>query len=169
MKLRILAFVAALAFAGAAHAQPLDGAAAGQVLDNFHAAAARADVAYFDLFATDGVFIGTDVSERWSVPQFRSYAEPAFKAGKGWVYRARTRHVSVADCACVAWFDEVLDSQAYGTARGTGVLVAKDGVWKISQYALTFPIPNDLAHGFTDQIKAFEAAHPAPAGPPTSR
>ena len=169
MNLRLIAATAAFALAGAAQAQSLDGAAANQTLDAFHAAASRADIAYFDLFAADGIFIGTDVSERWSVPQFRAYAEPAFKAGKGWTYRARTRHVSVADCACVAWFDEVLDSQAYGTARGTGVLVAQGGAWKISQYALTFPIPNDLAKDFTGRIKAYEAATPAPAGPPTSR
>ncbi|WP_091738174.1 nuclear transport factor 2 family protein [Phenylobacterium immobile] len=169
MKLSAIAAAGALLFAGAADAQALDGAAASQVLDSFHAAAARADTAYFDLFAPEGVFIGTDVSERWSVAQFRAYAEPAFKAGKGWIYRARDRHVAVAPCACVAWFDEVLDSRSYGTARGTGVLVAQDGVWKVSQYALTFPIPNDLAHEFTDRIKAYEAAHPTPAGPPTSR
>ena len=38
-----------------------------------------------------------------------------------------------------------------------GVLVKLGNDWKISQYALTFPIPNDLAKGMTDQIKAFES------------
>lgn len=170
MRTRLIAIAAAALVATSAGAQTLDGAEAGQVLDAFHAAAARADEpGYFGLFAPDAVFIGTDVSERWTVEQFHAYAAPAFAAGNGWVYRPRSRHVSVADCACVAWFDEVLDSQAYGTARGSGVLVAKDGAWRIAQYALTFPIPNDLAKDVTDRIKAYEATHPTPAGPPTRR
>ncbi|MEO8576511.1 MAG: nuclear transport factor 2 family protein [Gemmatimonadales bacterium] len=50
----------------------------------------------------------------------------------------------------------MLDSESYGTSRGTGVLVRKNGKWKISQYALTFPIPNDLADGMTAEIRTFE-------------
>jgi hypothetical protein len=57
----------------------------------------------------------------------------------------------------VAWFDELLDSESYGTSRGTGVLVNKNGSWKISQYALAFPIPNDLAKGMTAEIRTYEA------------
>ena len=37
------------------------------------------------------------------------------------------------------------------------MLVLKDGAWKISQYALTFPIPNDLSKGMTKEIRGFEA------------
>jgi hypothetical protein len=37
------------------------------------------------------------------------------------------------------------------------VLVLEAGEWKIAQYALTFPIPNELAQGITTQIKGFEA------------
>ena len=148
----------ALCLATPAFAQD-DAAAVGATLDAFHAAAARADgAAYFDLFARDGVFIGTDVSERWTVEQFKAYAAPSFARGKGWTYTPRVRHIAVtADpCHCTAWFDEVLDSASYGTSRGTGVLVKEAGAWKVAQYALTFPIPNDLAKGFTDQIKAHE-------------
>ena len=129
-------------------------------LDAFHAAAARADgEAYFNLFTSDGVFIGTDVTERWTVPEFKAYAAPHFTQGKGWTYKARTRHVTIApgECRCVAWFDEVLDSQSYGTARGSGALVKGEGGWKVAHYVLSFPVPNDLADGFTAQIKAYEA------------
>jgi hypothetical protein len=142
-------------------AQPADeSAAVGQVLDKFHAAAAHSDFdGYFGLFTPDGVFIGTDAHERWTVSEFKAYARPAFAAGKGWVYAPRERHVTIAPipCRCVAWFDELLDSKAYGTSRGTGVLVKTDKGWKIAQYALTFPIPNDLARDVTERIKAFEA------------
>ncbi len=154
--------VAILASACTEHAPPrldrqaqIDGV--DQVLNSLHAnaAAAKGD-AYFALFAPDAVYMGTDVSERWSIDEFKGYALPYFNQGKGWVYTKRNRHISVSPTGNTAWFDEVLDSQNYGTSRGTGVLVrGKDG-WKISQYHLTFPIPNDLADEFTTRIKAFE-------------
>jgi hypothetical protein len=129
-------------------------------LNAFHDAASRADGRrYFSLFSDDAVYIGTDASERWTLKQFRAFAEPYFNKGTGWTYKPRSRHIAIADvaCRCVAWFDELLDSESYGTSRGTGALVLKNGSWKISQYALTFPIPNDLAKGMTNEIKAFEA------------
>ena len=129
-------------------------------LNSFHDAASRADgKRYFDLFTSDAIYIGTDAGERWTLKQFRDFAEPYFKKGRGWTYVPRERHIIVADipCRCVAWFDELLDSESYGTSRGTGVLVKRGHYWRISQYALTFPIPNDLAKGMTDQIKAFES------------
>jgi hypothetical protein len=129
-------------------------------LDMLHASASAADGGkYFKLFTDDAVYIGTDAGERWTIKEFRSFAEPYFARGTGWTYKPRSRHVVVADIPgrCIAWFDELLDSDSYGTSRGTGVLVLKSGAWRISQYALTFPIPNDLAKGMTAEIKAFEA------------
>ena len=147
--------------APAIHAQDTSTVAAiNHTLDQLHDAASKADGdRYFKLFADDAIYIGTDAAERWTIAQFRSYAEPYFAKGTGWTYKPRSRHVVVADipCHCVAWFDELLDSQSYGTSRGTGVLTLKNGSWKIEQYALTFPIPNDLAKGMTKEIEAFEA------------
>jgi hypothetical protein len=129
-------------------------------LDQLHDAASKADGArYFKLYTDDAVYIGTDASERWTIREFRAFAEPYFSKGTGWTYKPRSRHVTIADipCHCVAWFDELLDSESYGTSRGAGVLVLRNGSWKISQYALTFPIPNDLAKGMTSEIRAFDA------------
>ncbi len=131
------------------------------VLDQLHAAAAKADgPAYFALYTPDAVFIGTDVTERWTIPAFRAYAQPWFDKGQGWTYAARERQVTIApvDCRCVAWFDEVLDSKSYGTARGTGTLLMTPQGWRVSQYALTFPIPNAVADDVVAKIKEFEAA-----------
>src|SRR3990167_11204765 len=130
------------------------------VLDALHAAAAKADgPAYFALYTPDATYLGTDAAERWSLAEFKGYAMPYFAKGQGWTYVPRERHITIApvDCRCVAWFDELLDSQSYGTSRGTGTLVLTPQGWKVSKYALTFPIPNDLAHDMTNQIKAFEA------------
>lgn len=130
--------------------------AASQVLDALHQAASQADGAtYFDLFTPDAVYIGTDVTERWSLAQFRGYAEPYFAQGRGWTYTPRSRSLTLAplDCRCVVWFDEALDSASYGTSRGTGVVVrGADGRWRVGLYALTFPIPNALAHDMTRRI-----------------
>ena len=157
---------AVVALAAPAAAQPDDPAA---TLDALHAAASRADgEAYFRLFTPDAVFLGTDVSERWTLPQFRAYAAPVFAQGRGWTYRPRSRTVTLApgECRCIAWFDEVLDSESYGTSRGTGVLVRGEGGWKVAQYALTFPIPNDLAKEMTARIRTHEAAQRAASPAP---
>ena len=117
----MLALVAALALAAAPTPEE-DVAAA---IDALHAAASRADgAAYFALFTPDARFIGTDASERWSLAEFRAYAEPYFARGRGWTYTPVERTVTLApvQCLCVAWFDEVLDSESYGVTRGSGVL-----------------------------------------------
>ena len=82
---------------------------------------------------------------------------PSFNRGRGWTYTPRARSLPLAplDCRCVVWFYEALDSQSYGTSRGTGVLVrGEDGRWRIALYALTFPIPNALARDMTARIRA---------------
>ncbi len=129
-------------------------------LNELHDAASKADGRrYWSVFAADAVYIGTDAGERWTLAEFRAFADPYFARGTGWVYKPRSRHIVIADvpCRCVAWFDELLDSESYGTSRGTGALIRKNGSWKISQYALTFPIPNDLAKQMTADIRTFEA------------
>ena len=135
--------------------------AAAAVLDALHEAASKADGAvYFDLFTPDATYIGTDVTERWSIAEFRSYAEPYFNRGRGWTYAPRSRSLTLAplECRCVVWFDEALDSASYGTSRGTGVLVrGEDGGWRIALYALTFPIPNALARDMSARIRAAAA------------
>ena len=55
------------------------------VVDDWHDAAAKADeTRYFAHFTDDGVFLGTDATERWDVPAFRKYAHPHFAKGKAW-------------------------------------------------------------------------------------
>ncbi len=114
------------------------------VLDGFHRAASHADEdAYFAAFARDGVFLGTDASERWDVAAFRAYAHPHFSSGHGWTYVPSARKVVVD--GEIAWFDELLTNEKYGTLRGSGVLRREREAWKIAQYNLAFTIPNELA------------------------
>ena len=127
-----------------------------QVLDGLHQDAARADgVAYFDRFAPEARFIGTDAQEHWSLEAFKAYASPYFDQGRGWTYQPSERTVTVADipCRCVAWFDEQLDNASYGRLRGSGVLRLTDGGWKVEQYVLSFAVPNDRSRAVVDAIK----------------
>lgn len=121
------------------------------VLRDFHDAAAHADGArYFAHLTPDAVFVGTDATERWSKDQFKAYAEPYFSKGKGWTYTPHDCHIVISADGNTAWFDEQLDNAKYGPCRGSGVLVRAgkptdaDQGWKIAQYVLSVPIPNDL-------------------------
>jgi uncharacterized protein (TIGR02246 family) len=128
--------------------------AVARVLDDWHAAAAQAnEEAYFRHFAPGGVFLGTDGTERWDVTAFREYAHPHFAKGKAWSFRPVRRAIAVSDDGRTAWFDEDLTTPNLGPARGSGVLVLRDGPgrarWRIAQYNLSVPIPN----GRFDQVK----------------
>ena len=124
------------------------------VLDDFHLAAAEADEErYFGHMAEGSVFIGTDAGETWSKEEFRGYAHPVFARGQGWTYTATDRHIYLSRDGSTAWFDEMLSNAKYGDCRGTGVLQLYDGVWKIEQYHLTIPIPNELSLEVVGRIR----------------
>jgi hypothetical protein len=128
-----------------------------QVLDGFHEAAAKADAdAYFGAMTPDGVFIGTDVTERWDRAAFEAFAAPHFQRDSAWTYVPRERHVAFGPKGKTAWFDEVLDHARYGTVRGSGVLVKQGKAWKIAHYVLSFPVPNDVAADVVATIQDHE-------------
>jgi hypothetical protein len=118
-----------------------------KALDRFHAAASNADFdAYFGTFTPDGVFLGTDATERWTVQEFKAYCKPYFDQGKGWTYLPRQRHILVDEEIGRAWVDEVLENEKYGMCRGTAYLQREhNAVWRISRYSLSFLIPNNVA------------------------
>lgn len=126
------------------------------LLDAFHRAASEADEArYFGYFDEDAVFLGTDATERWTKAQFQAYAHPYFAKGKAWSFHATRRAITVAPDGKTAWFDEDLATPNLGPCRGSGVLVLKDGVWKIAQYNLAFTVPNGVAKDVKARIEAF--------------
>jgi hypothetical protein len=129
------------------------------VLDAWHQAAAKADEdAYFKHFTADAVFLGTDATERWTRDEFRKWAKPYFTKGKAWTFKATKRHLAFSRDGTVAWFDEALDTPNLGPARGSGVLVWDGTTWKIAQYNLSVPIPNDA---FADVKKLIDATSKA--------
>ncbi len=129
-------------------------AAVDAVLDGLYLAASRADgERYFASFTPDAVIIGTDPEERWSLAEFRALAQPYFASGAGWTYQSRERHVAFSPNGDVAWFDERLDNDIYGEVRGSGVLIATDGAWRLAQYTLSFAVPNAVALDVVERIR----------------
>ena len=99
--------------------------------------------AYFARYRSDAVFLGTDKNERWTIEEFKAYAEPAFADGHGWTYTLVERNwEGVGD---IRWFDEILFNEKLGHCRGTGVVRLINGEWKIAHYALTMLVPNEVA------------------------
>ena len=150
---KLLTVVALFFAALMAHASPAEDTA-NQLLDTFHRAASQAKFNdYFATFTPDGVFIGTDATERWTVAQFKAYAKPHFDKGRGWTYTMVERHVNVSADGKHASFDELLDNKSLGRCRGTGVLRLVDGKWLVEQYHLTIPVPNELADEVVKRIR----------------
>ena len=151
----LVLMLGACAGAGSAPGTAVDAAAeVGRVLDDFHAAAAGADFdRYFGHFARASVFLGTDATERWTREEFMAYARPHFRPGGGWTYRPRARKVSFTPDGRTAFFDELLDNAGLGETRGSGVLVREDGAWKVAQYNLSIPIPNELADSVVGLVR----------------
>lgn len=149
-------------------------------LDDFHDAAAKADgPRYFGRFTKNGVFLGTDGTERWTVDEFKKWSEPYFKEAPGWIFIPLDRQMTLEDDGRTAWFNETPWSLAYGPCRGTGLLrKAADGTWKVAQYDLTIPIPNDLSDEVAKMIDVFPfgetrtvyfVRHAEKAGDPTAK
>ena len=117
-----------------------------RILTDFHDAAAKGDFdRYFGHFTDDAIFFGTDASERWTVDEFKGYAREPFADGHGWTYHMRERNIFLAPGNDAAWFDEIVESEHYGRCRGTGAMILTDGRWKLTQYNLVIPVPNEFA------------------------
>jgi ketosteroid isomerase-like protein len=122
------------------------------MLDDWHRAASVPDgERYFGHMTADAVFLGTDATERWTLPAFREFCAPYFARGQGWTYVRRERHVVVE--GDVGWFDERLWNEKYGEVRGTGVVRREDGAWRIAHYSMSFPVPNELAPKVVELIR----------------
>ncbi len=127
-----------------------------KVLDNLHKYASEANgEKYFQLFNDQAVFHGTDLNERWSIDEFKKYAQNRFDTGIGWTYKSLERNIFINSSNTTAWFDEILINEKYGKFRGTGVLSKVDSMWKIDQYNLLLPIPNDLLLKYTKEVKEY--------------
>ena len=120
-----------------------------KVLDDLNAFAAATDYKnYFDLYAEESTFIGTDATEIWNKKEFMVWAKPFFDKGKAWNFTSLKRNITFSKDGKYAWFDELLDTQMK-ICRGSGVLEKIGDKWKIRQYVLSMTVPNDLSDNVT--------------------
>ena len=131
--------------------------AIGHMLDQWHAAAAKADFeTYFGLMAKEAVFLGTDPTENWQLEAFKNFSKPYFDQGKAWSFSAVERQIYMDESAKIAWFDELLDTQM-ALCRGSGVVVFEDEMWKVKHYVLSIAIPNENVDEVVALKKAFDS------------
>lgn len=125
-------------------------------IDQWHQDAANADMeAYFDKIDKNGIYIGTDETEIWSKAEFYEWQKPRTKDGVAWDFKAFDRNIYLGENSKYAWFDELLAFSG-GTLRGSGVLVKRKNVWKISHYVLSLPVPNEKFKAVMEAMKNIE-------------
>lgn len=118
-------------------------------VDDWHLNAADADFEnYFGKMDDSFVFLGTAPGERWIKEEFASFSKPYFDAGRAWDFKASNRIWQFAGDS-IAWFDEDLDTWMRG-CRGSGILMNKEGEWKLMYYNLTVLIENEKIQEFID-------------------
>ncbi|WP_034691146.1 nuclear transport factor 2 family protein [Kaistella palustris] len=115
-----------------------------KVLDDLNSYAANADFNnYFDLFAEESTYIGTDATEVWNKKEFMDWSKPFFDGKKPWNFTSLKRNITFSADGKYAWFDELLETQMK-LCRGSGVLEKIGNQWKIRQYVLSQTIPNEV-------------------------
>ncbi|MGE4514071.1 MAG: nuclear transport factor 2 family protein [Chryseobacterium sp.] len=116
----------------------------GTMLDGFNVAAAKADFeTYFNYFADESTFIGTDATEVWDKKAFMIWAKPYFDRKRTWDFTSLKRNIYFSKDGKLAWFDELLDTQMK-ICRGSGVVEKINGEWKVKQYVLSVTVPNEI-------------------------
>jgi hypothetical protein len=127
------------------------------LIDGLHDDAHKGNFkSYFNRYSPNAVFLGTDKTERWTIEEFKGYAEPAFADGHGWTYKVVKRNWGGE--GNFRWFDEILFNEKLGHCRGTGVTKLINDEWKIVHYALTMLVPNSIAADVG--LKTIEADNP---------
>ena len=119
-----------------------------QLLDAWHAAAATADEdIFFGSMTADGIYIGTDATERWLRDELKEWSKEYFEGDSAWDFTPLNREVYLDADGEIAWFEESLDTWM-GECRASGVLEKTKEGWKIKHYHLSVTIPNDNVDQF---------------------
>ncbi len=113
------------------------------IVDQWHKDAAESNFdAYFGAMSNDGVFIGTDALENWTVSEFKEFSMPFFEEKNTWDFKTLERNIYSNSGNNIVWFDELLDTWM-GICRGSGVLLRDKKDWKIVHYVLSIAVPNE--------------------------
>jgi uncharacterized protein (TIGR02246 family) len=123
-----------------------------KLMDNWHKAAADANEnLFFNSMTDDGVYVGTDASERWTKEEMRQWAKPYFDRRSAWNFVAKSRNISFSDDGNMAWADEVLDTWM-GDCRSSVVLIKNEQEWKIKYFHVAIAVPNNAVDRYLQII-----------------
>ena len=126
-----------------------------QFIDQWHEAASNANSkVFFESMADNSIYIGTDATERWSKPEFMTFAKPYFDKGKAWDFKPYDRDLHFSKGGRYVWFSELLTTWM-GVCRGSGILHKTKAGWKIEQYHLSVTVPNEVIRNFISLIDNF--------------
>lgn len=124
-----------------------------QFMDNWHKAAATANEdLFFGSMTEDGIYLGTDKTEKWTRDEMAEWANEYFQKESAWSFTATERDIYFSEDGNTAWLNEKLDTWM-GVCKGTAVLVLKPEGWKIALYDLSVTIDNDKIDQFLELIK----------------
>ncbi len=123
-------------------------------LNNWHLAASKADEnIFFSSMASNGIYIGTDATERWTRDEMQIWSKKYFDRESAWDFKPIERKINFSSDRKTAWFNETLNTWM-GVCRGSGILIKSGESWKIQQYHLSVTVPNDLIEGFVKLVGA---------------
>jgi len=123
------------------------------LLDGWHRAAALADEdVFFGSMTTDGIYLGTDASEKWLRDEMKEWSKKYFEQESAWDFKPHDREIYFSADHQTAWFDELLDTWM-GTCRGSGVLRKEKNGWELAHYNLAMLVPNDKTKGVIELIQ----------------
>ena len=142
MKKHLITYLSILFFTSVIHSQDIK-EQINNMLDQWQIDAAESNFdAYFEKMVPNGVFIGTDALENWTVSEFKEFSKPFFDEKNTWDFKTMERNIYYSSENNVIWFDELLDTWM-GICRGSGVLIKDGNNWKIVHYVLSVSIPNE--------------------------
>lgn len=124
-----------------------------ELMDNWHQAAATADedVFFEGTMTEDGIYLGTDASERWLRDELKEWSKEYFDRESAWSFSAKQRTIYFSNDGKTAWFEEMLDTWM-GDCRGSGVLEWTSKGWRLKHYDLSIMVPNDQVEGYLKLI-----------------
>ncbi len=142
-----------------------DLAALDTTMNRWHRAAATADEdTFFGTMSADGIYLGTDRTERWERDSMARWAAPYFERDVAWAFTPVERNWYLSEDGEVAWFEEHLDSPHMGVVRGSGVLTQVDPAtdplgqtWKLRHYNLALAVPNERMDAVQSAIDSTRA------------
>ncbi len=124
-----------------------------EFMNAWHQAAATADEdMFFGSMTENGIYLGTDKTEKWTRDEMKEWSQEYFDRESAWAFTVLNRDVYLSEDGNTAWFIEKLDTWM-GICKGTGVLVKQNNEWKIALFDLSVSVDNDNIQKFIELEK----------------